>query len=88
MSIYEIVKSRRRVLGMTAKEFGEKAGCSESYVYDLEHGRRQIPLKYAGDWAHAMAMSTERVLELIVECQLRRAGLKQCVYVMKPVGEE
>lgn len=43
MTLNQLLKARRLVLGLTLQEVGDSAGLTKSYVHDLESGTSRKP---------------------------------------------
>jgi len=53
------VRARRRSLGVSQEEVADLAGCSERFVYSLEHGKATVQLGKVLDVLGALGLGLE-----------------------------
>lgn len=61
---------------MTLREFAEKLGTTTSKLSDYEHGRRQVSLERAAEWARLLGYSESQFVRLALQHEVDKAGLR------------
>lgn len=57
----QAVRARRKVLGLRQGELADLAGCSERFVYSLEHGKPTVQLAKTLDVLRVLGLDLEMV---------------------------
>ena len=57
----EYVKQRRTELGLTIKDFSKKIELSTTYIWDIENGKRQAPLKHINQYISVLKIEGKEV---------------------------
>jgi HTH-type transcriptional regulator/antitoxin HipB len=58
-SLVAEVRARRRVLALSQEEVADLAGCSERFVYSLEHGKPSVQLGKVLDVLRVLGLGME-----------------------------
>jgi transcriptional regulator with XRE-family HTH domain len=70
MTLGDLIKSRREALGMTLEEVADAAGCSKSYVWEVEnHKSRQISLILAARFSIALGLQVSLMASAALESE-------------------
>lgn len=76
MTLGELLKTRREALGMTLEEVADAAGCSKSYVWEVEnHKSRQISLILAARLSVSLGLQVSLMASAALESE--KIGAKQ-----------
>jgi transcriptional regulator with XRE-family HTH domain len=70
-----MVRLARARLGVTLAYVSQRAGCSTSFVSDVEHDRRSVSPAVAVRLAKALSHSPERFVERVLQDWLDGAGV-------------
>ena len=80
----ELIRTRRRLLGLTQAELANRVGISQAYISNLERGRTQLPkVHIRRELAQALRMS--HIDLLIAAGELDRHELPGSADAMRPV---
>lgn len=62
-------------------EFSKVLGVSKQYLCDVEHGRRNVSIITAAEWAKKLGYSTDQFVRLTIQDELDKSKLKLVVHV-------
>ena len=68
--------SIRRLSGLTQLELAKKLGVSKQHVCDLEKGRKLVSPEKAAKYAKVLRHPARTLVQLALQDQVRKAGLK------------
>ncbi len=76
LTLGQILEAHRKADGFTMAEFAKKLGISVSYLNDLEKGAKFASPEKAAEYARVLGMSIPLYVEMAIQEQLNRAGMK------------
>lgn len=66
---------------ITQVEFAKSLGVSKQYLCDIEHGRRNVSIAVAANWAKKLGYSQHQFVRLTIQDELDKSKLKLIVEV-------
>jgi transcriptional regulator with XRE-family HTH domain len=85
LTLGKLIKSIRNAEEMSQVEFSSLLVVSKQYLCDLEHDRKAVSPKLAGQFASKLGYSKEQFIRLALQDMLDREGLGVLVEIkMKP----
>jgi transcriptional regulator with XRE-family HTH domain len=83
LSLGGLLLSIRKGEEITQTEFAKKLGISKQYLCDVEHERRFVSPKTAGNFAKILGYSPEQFVRLCLQDMMNRDELDLIVSVVK-----
>jgi DNA-binding XRE family transcriptional regulator len=80
------LKSSRLAEEMTQDELGKEIGVSRQYIHQLETGARSPSVEQAVKLANVFGMIQDQFVELALQNQIEKAGIKKKVVSLKKIS--
>ncbi len=71
----EYLRSIRMCDEISQAELARRMGISRAHICDIENNRRTVTFEKAAKFARALGYSEQQFVELVIETQLRNAGM-------------
>lgn len=79
----DMIHSIRLCDEISQSKLAEMMGISRSYLCDIESGRRFVSVEKAAQFAHVLGYSEPQFISLVLEDQLKHAGMDFVVELKK-----
>jgi transcriptional regulator with XRE-family HTH domain len=86
MTFGAALKANRLSEEMSQEDVGEKIGVSRQYIHQLEVGDRSPSVEQAIKLAKVFGMIEDQFVELALQNQVEKAGIKKKVVTLKKLG--
>lgn len=79
----EYLRSIRMCDEISQAELARRMHMSRSHICDIENNRRAVSFEKAAEFARILGYSEQQFVELVIETQLRNAGMSFAVELKK-----
>ena len=76
-----LISSIRLGEEITQVKFAKMLNVSKQYLCDVEHGRRNVSITMAANWAKKLGYSPDQFVRLTIQDELNKSKLKLIVHV-------
>ena len=76
-----LISSIRLGEEITQVKFAKMLNVSKQYLCDVEHGRRNVSIAMAANWAKKLGYSSDQFVRLTIQDELNKSKLKLIVHV-------